>query len=64
MKQYYVARWLSPSLTQLGNVSFMARSTAEAIKKADRIGRDIGLPKSARTIHRDLTLIHEKPYVA
>lgn len=61
MKKYYVARWIdSASLNTIGNVSFFARSTSEAISKADRIGREIGLPNSARTIHRDNELVHQK----
>lgn len=63
MKKYYYARWIdSQSLGTIGNVSFFARSMREAIQKADRIGRELGLPNSARTIHENTTLVHEKKY--
>ncbi len=63
MNKHYIARWIdSQSLGTIGNVSFVARSTAEAVRKADRIGREIGLPSSARTIHEGYNLVHSKRY--
>ena len=65
MKKYFIARWIDCcSGGTIGNVSFFARSTTEAITKAERIGREIGLPKSARTIHRDNELVHNKAHGA
>lgn len=64
MKKYYYARWLDSSNGgQLGNVSFFARSDAEAKTKADRIGRDIGLPRSRRTLHENNRLVQDRPYL-
>jgi len=63
-KRHYTARWLNVnSGNQLGNVSFDAKSASEAIRKADRIGAEIGLPKSPRTIHQGETLVHTKGYL-
>ena len=60
-QKHYDARWYDAvSLCTRGSVSFFARNGAEAITKADRIGRDIGLPNSRRTIFQGQILVHDK----
>ena len=60
MKTKYNARWFTGGLVATGNVDFFAASDSGAIKKADQIGREIGLPNSCRTIYRDGMSIHTK----
>lgn len=52
MKTQYTARWAPHGQPSIGNVSFFARSDAEAKRKADRIAREIGLPNTPRTLSR------------
>lgn len=49
LQKHYIARWLRNGET-LANVSFIARSVAEASRKADRIAEEIGLPNTPRTL--------------
>lgn len=46
----YKAIWQVPGSPTLGNVSFTAKSDNDAIKKADKIGCEIGLSKRWRRI--------------
>jgi hypothetical protein len=63
MNKHFIARWLSCTTgSTIGNVSFTARSVFEAIQKADKIGREIGLPTSERTIHQDYKEVHHKQH--
>lgn len=58
MKQnHYTARWAQPGQPSIGNVSFTARSDAEAKRKADRIAGEIGLPSTPRTLSRGFETI-------
>lgn len=52
----------SVSLATIGSVSFFAKSDHEAKGKADKIGREIGLPRSARTIHEGTRLVEQRGY--
>ncbi len=61
-KHYYTARWAQPGQPSIGNVSFYANSDQAAEKQADKIGHQIGLPNTPRTISRDYgQLVHVKP---
>ena len=63
MKKHFNARWYAADNGgQIGNVSFFARSVSEAIRKADKIGKDIGLPRSERSIEEGYREVHRKPY--
>ncbi len=52
-KKYYTARWAQPGHPSIGNVSFYAVSDHHARLQADKIGRQIGLPNTPRTITRE-----------
>jgi hypothetical protein len=60
-KHYYTARWAQPGQPSIGNVSFEAISDHHAKLQADKIGQQIGLPNTPRTITRDNQTIHVKP---
>ncbi len=49
-KQSYNVRW-SNGGPSLGNVSFEAASDAVAIKEADRLGQELGLSNTLRTLY-------------
>jgi hypothetical protein len=57
VKMNYKARWSRNGIISEGNVSFTARSDAEAKRKADKIAREIGLPNTPRTLMRESTTI-------
>ena len=51
MKNYKVV-WRQPGKPSFADVSFQARSDYEARRKADRIGRELGLTDTWRALWR------------
>ncbi len=59
-KKHYNARWARPGQPSIGNVSFYASHDTNAIRQADKIGREIGLPNTPRTIYEGGRFVHQK----
>jgi hypothetical protein len=49
-KNYYNARWGQAGKPSVANVSFYASHDANAIKQADKLGRQLGVSNTPRTI--------------
>jgi hypothetical protein len=56
-KQHYNARWGKAGFSSIANVSYEASHDANAIKRADKIARELGVTNTPRTITRNGILI-------
>jgi hypothetical protein len=52
-KHYYNARWAVNGHPSIANVSFYASHDANAIRRADKIARELGVTNTPRTITKD-----------
>jgi len=51
-QQNYTARWSQPGQPSRASVGFVAKTDAAAIRKADRIAREVDCCRTPRTITR------------
>ncbi len=49
-KKYYTARWAAPGQPSIANVSFYASHHTNAKRQADKIGRELGVSRTPRTL--------------
>jgi hypothetical protein len=57
-KRHFNARWASPSLASLANITIIAKSPAGAIQSARREAKRFGYTSTPFMLHEGARLIH------